>query len=159
MSIDISDKQVGWLGEMKPEIYQQFNFKNRNVCLFELNFSEFVGAGLDLPVKKYKPLPQFPVVVRDLAFELEWNVKWQDISIVILAKIATGNSSLIQDPIIKEIIFLSEFDLGNKKSVAFRIIYQAERTLKDEEVEVVQKKIIKLVEEKFGGELRMILKQ
>ncbi len=138
---------IGWLGEMKEKI------KNKNIVLFEINFDklmEIVGTGLDLSVK-YAPLPQFPVVERDLAFEVGWPVKWEDLSNVILRSVAT------KDPVFKGIEFLSEFDLGDRKSVAFRIIYGADRTLKDEEVEEVQNKIIKLMEEKFGARLRVAL--
>jgi len=146
LAVLVGEKQIGWLGELKKDIYSQFNFKNRNICLWEINFDELVDAAKKMPAVKYIPLPQFPAVVRDLAFELDWKVRWADISFVIL--------NLIQDPVINEIEFLSEFDLGSKKSVAFRIIYQANRTLKDEEVEVWQNKIIKLITEKFKAKLR-----
>jgi len=146
LAVLVGEKQIGWLGELKKDIYSQFNFKNRNICLWEINFDKLVDAAKKMPAVKYIPLPQFPAVVRDLAFELDWKVRWADIFFVIL--------NLIQDPVINEIEFLSEFDLGPKKSVAFRITYQADRTLKDEEVKIWQNKIIKLITEKFKAKLR-----
>jgi len=157
LAIFLNDKKIGWLGELKKEIYQKFNFKNRNICLFEINFDELVGTGRDLPAKKYKPLPQFPTVARDLAFELEYAVKWSIFVKEILKQVQDDN--IIGDDIAVNIEFLSEFDLGNKKSLAFRITYQANRTLTDKEVDLMQEKIIKLVEEKFNGRLRVALKK
>ncbi|HPA25310.1 MAG TPA: phenylalanine--tRNA ligase subunit beta [bacterium] len=152
LAVCVGDKQLGWLGELKKEIYQKFNFKNRNICLTEINLTELIAVAKNVSVKKYQPLPQFPSVVRDLAFELGWSVNWESVNKEIL--------KLVQDDNIKkETEFLSEFDLGNKKSLAFRIIYQAHRTLTDKEVDNIQEKIIKLITEKFAGKLRVNLKK
>jgi len=153
LSIELDGEELGWLGELKENIYRQFSFKNRKVALFEINFDKLikiVGTGRDLSVK-YKPLPQFPSIIRDLAFELNWDVKWQNVNDEILRRFTP------QDDNLREVQFLSEFGLGDRKSVAFRIIYQADRTLKDEEVEVVEKKIIKILGDKFGARLRAAL--
>jgi len=56
--------------------------------------------------------------------------------------------------LIRRIDFLSEYALVDKKSLAFRVVYQAERTLNDEEVNQVEKKIIDKLKKKFGAELR-----
>lgn len=148
LHVFLKEKNVGWLGMLEKSIYQKFNFKNREVCLVEIDLEELIAAGLLAPEKKYVPLSQFPEVVRDLAFELDWQVKWENIKNEIFA------SPLAQDKLIQTIEFLSEFDVGEKKSIALRVVYQANRTLKDEEVEVVQNKIIKLIQEKFNGKLR-----
>ena len=103
---------------------------------------EFSNIG---DVKKYSPLPQYPSIERDLAIEIDWQIKWNEI----LELVQGDRSGLIAN-----IKFLSEYDLGDKKSVAFRIIYQTDRTLKDKEVEVVEKKIIKKLDKNFGAKLR-----
>ncbi len=156
LAVCVGDKQLGWLGELKKEIYQKFNFKNRNICLTEINLTELIAVAKNVSVKKYQPLPQFPEVIRDLAFELDWNVRWGDIYKFILSESPRDES---KDPVASELNFLSEFDLGAKKSLAFRITYQASRTLTDKEVDLRQEKIIKLVEEKFAGRLRVNLKK
>ena len=61
---------------------------------------------------------------------------------------------MADENVIKNIIFLSEFDLSEKKSLAFKVIYQADRTLKDEDVKIIENKIIKLLKKKFNAELR-----
>ncbi len=145
LQVFVNEKQIGWLGVLN------FKIKNKEIGLFEINFEKLVSS-ID-GVKKFKQLPQFPLIERDLAIEIDWEIKWQNIKNEILKQ--------IQDDIFNKIEFLSEFDLGNlsvgetgKKSVAFRIVYQASRTLKDKEVEVVENKIIKLLENKFNAKLR-----
>jgi phenylalanyl-tRNA synthetase beta subunit len=59
------------------------------------------------------------------------------------------------DDLIQKVEFLSVYDLGEKKSLAVRIEYAAkDRTLTSEEVAVIEKNIIKLVEQKLKGNLR-----
>ena len=152
LSIEIGGEEYGWLGELKESVYNQFNFKKRKVALFEINFDKLVLAAREFESVKYAPLPQFPAIVRDLAFEMNWQVKWADVSEGIL-RFAQNDTN------IKNVQFLSEFGLGDRKSVAFRIVYQAERTLKDEEVEVVQEKIVEMMKKKFDARLRAALQK
>ena len=58
------------------------------------------------------------------------------------------------DKLINEVKFLSEYELKDKKSLAFRVVYMADRTLEDSEVVKVEKKILKNLKNKFGAELR-----
>ncbi|MDD5289619.1 MAG: phenylalanine--tRNA ligase subunit beta [Patescibacteria group bacterium] len=150
LSIEIDGKEIGFIGELKENIYRQFGFKNRKVALFEINFDKLVLAEQKTEGVKYAPLPQFPSIIRDLAFELDWKVRWSEIVEGIL-RFAQN------DKLIKNVEFLSEFGLGDRKSVAFRIVYQADRTLKEEEVEVVEKKIVEIISKKFNARLRAAL--
>ena len=137
--ISVCEKEIGRIIELKDKI------KGKEVVSFEINFdllSSIIKSNKE--IKQYSPISQYPSMERDLAFELDWKIVWGDIRQE-LEKV---------DELIVNIEFLSEYDLGEKKSLAFRLIYSADRTLKDEEVEVIQKKIIKLIEEKFKGKLR-----
>jgi len=135
----LCDKEVGRIIELKDRI------KNKEVVSFEINFDLLVDiVKSQKEVKQYVPIPQYPSMARDLAFELSWDTKWGSIK----------QELKEVDELITDIEFLSEYDLGEKKSVAFRVTYQADRTLKDEEVENIQNKIIKLIEKKFEGKLR-----
>ena len=135
---------VGWLGEVD---YNQLNFKNKKVALFEINWEKIIG--LKPAETKYQSLPQHPSIERDIAIEVDWPVKWADIEQFILTPRTRGKDLMIQD-----VSFLSEYPLENKKSLAFRIVYQADRTLTNGEVEPVEAKIIKLLETKFKAKLR-----
>jgi len=152
LSIMVNGEEFGWLGELKESVYNQFNFKKRKVALFEINFDKLVNrvkADESAHAARYAPLPQFPSIVRDLAFEFGWDVKWADILSAFAKAMADKTFDLIKD-----IFFLSEFGLGDRKSLAFRITYQADRTLKEEEVEVVEKRIVEMISKKFDAKLR-----
>ena len=155
LSIVWKKEKIGWLAEASPLMHNNFDFKNKKVTFFEINFDSLVTAYSNNQIKKYQPLPLFPRVERDLAFEFDYKVKWGEV------RDAIQNS--IKDSVINQIIFLSEYDLNtltsskheNKKSLAFRINYQAsDRTLTDKEVEAIEKEIINLIERNFGGQLR-----
>ena len=126
----------------------QDKIKNKNIGLFEINFSKLCrNDALHCSMLKYQQIPQFPLIERDIAIEVDWDVKWGDVSSAVSKAMADEN-------VIKNIIFLSEFDLSEKKSLAFKVIYQADRTLKDEDVKIIENKIIKLLKKKFNAELR-----
>jgi len=138
INIMAGKNKIGWIGEMKNQI------KSKKIALFEIDFKALIKA--QKYDKIYSQIPQYPSIERDIAVEVDWDVKWGDLQNVILSK--------AKDPVVKEIVFLSEYDLGKKKSLAFRVIYQADRTLKDVEVEMIENKIIKLLNKKFNAELR-----
>jgi len=146
-----ADKEnVGWIGEVD---YSKLNFsarggpafgwKNKKVALFEIDWEKIVELK---PVeKKYQSLPQYPSIERDISIEVAWPVKWADI---------IREIGKIGETLINKIEFLSEYDLASKKSLAFRIVYQAYRTLTNGEVEQIETKIIKLLATKFKAKLR-----
>lgn len=136
LDIVVGKDKIGWFGEMKYKI------KNKKIALFEIDFKALIKA--QKYDKIYSQIPQYPGIERDIAVEVDWDVKWSDIKAVVMKV----------DKLINNIEFLSEYDLGKKKSLAFRVTYQADRTLKDVEVEMIENKIIKLLNKKFNAELR-----
>ena len=89
-------------------------------------------------------MPEYPIVERDIVLEVEWQVSWQEIKELVEKT----------DELIASVEFLSEYPLVNKKSLAFRIRYQAARTLKESEVEKVEKMILDRLAKEFEAELR-----
>ncbi len=149
----VDKERLGWLGELA---YQQMNFstgsglalkrKNKQVALFEIDWDSLMekASRQQINQRQYQPLAPFPAVERDLAVELDWEVRWQ----------AIKDEILKVDKLIKAVKFLSEYALDDKKSLAFRVIYQAERTLRDEEVNQAEQKVISRLKKKFGAKLR-----
>jgi len=103
----------------------------------------------DLPTPRYKAIPRFPSVVRDLALALDERIPAADVVAAIMAA-----SDLIRD--------VSVFDLfGGKgippgqKGLGIRVRYQADdRTLTDDEVNAAREETVKMLTEKFGATLR-----
>ncbi len=115
-----------------------------NYGLLRLTLDELVK---DASARKiYQPLAKFPAIIRDLAFEVEKNVLYNEIKEAVKR----------MDKLIVGVDYLSTYHLSdNKKSLAFRVIYQsAERTLRSEEVDKIQEIIIKELDKKFKAKLR-----
>jgi len=97
---------------------------------------------------RYKEIDKYPPVVRDLAFVVHEKVLYNDIK----------NEIINFHDYIKEIDLFDVFQgetigVGNK-NLAFHIIYQADKTMTAKEVDELQTKLIKRMEEKFEAKVR-----
>lgn len=138
-------KKVGYFGNLSNQVINKLDLKagKKNLCVFEIDL-EGLFSNME-QTEKFQALPQYPGVSRDLAFELDKKIVWHDLKEQVL-KISL---------LIKNIEFLSIYDLGDKKSLAFRVEYLSdEKTLTSEEVEKIELEIVKMVQEKFKGNLR-----
>lgn len=101
--------------------------------------------------REYEPLPKYPSVMRDMSLLVESGVAIGEI----LEIIQTTNPALIYD-----VDLIDEYEdanrLGNnKKSLTFRMVFQSkERTLTDDEVEEMMKKMRDALIGKYGAEVR-----
>ena len=100
--------------------------------------------------KKYKPLPKFPAVTRDIALLVDDGMLVQEIDDTI--KRAGGN--LVEKVELFDIYKGKQIPEG-KKSIAYAIWYRDEnKTLTDKDVNKVHEKILKSLEYKLGAVLR-----
>lgn len=143
----IKNEKVGVLGEVHPDVSENYGI-DVNSYIAELNMDIlFKHSVTD---KKYSQLPKFPAVTRDLAVLVDDSVLVQDIYDII--KKYGGN--------LVESIKLFDIYKGkqipeDKKSVAYSITYRLEqRTLTDNEVNKVHDKIVKVLEDNLGAQLR-----
>jgi phenylalanyl-tRNA synthetase beta chain len=100
--------------------------------------------------RKYKPLPKFPAVTRDIALLVEDTILVQEINETI--RKAGGN--LVEKVNLFDIYKGKQIPEG-KKSIAYAIAYRDEnKTLTDNEVNKVHEKILRSLEYKLGATLR-----
>lgn len=144
--VKLDSETVGFLGEIRPQVLARVGIKGR-VVAFELDVAKLVKfARAD---KDYQGVAKYPSVVRDLSILVDREVRVSDI----LNAIYGAGLNLIGDVDLFD--FYEEEDLPEgKKSLAFHIVYQADRTLTDEEVEKEEEKIKKALVEKFSAEVR-----
>lgn len=135
---------VGYIGELHPLIAEK-NKINQPVYIFEINF-ELLIAALNPAVTKYKQLPQYPTVSRDLAFIID-----KAISYVEIAKIIKKSASnLLKKTDIFD-IYEGQHVAEDKKSVAFRLVFQDQTaTLTDEKVDEEMKKVRAAIQKAFS---------
>lgn len=141
--IKIGNEEIGFLGEISSKI-----LKNGKVIVFDIDFEKL--RKLCSEEHEYQPISQYPAAIRDLAVLVPGDVKVVDV----LNRINTAGGSLVRDVDLFDIYEGAELPEG-KKNLAFHIIYQAEdRTLKSKEIDVIQNKIIKVLEKDPDWEVR-----
>ena len=122
--------ELGYFGEIHPNLRNKMKI-NQNAYIFELNLDEIINA-VQNSITKYKQLPQFPEVQRDIAFVIKNDVKYTDIQKVI--KKAIQNDLFVKSEIFD--IYMGEHIKEGFKSVAFRIYMQDKKaTLNDETID------------------------
>lgn len=140
---------IGVLGEMHPDVANNYGMDVR-CFIAELN--------LDLLMKnskmgrKYKALPKFPAVTRDIALLVEDEVLVQDIEDTIKKQ----GGGILESVKLFDVYKGKQIPEG-KKSIAYSIVYRhSEKTLTDDEVTKVHDKILRSLEHKLGAELRQV---
>ncbi len=145
--IKVNHTEVGFLGEIRTEILEKLDIPKK-VVIFDLDFEKL--QKLCAEEHEYQPISRFPAAVRDLAILIPREVK----VVEVLNKINSVGGSLIRDVDLFD-IYEGEGIAQGRKNLAFHIIYQAEdRTLKKEEIDKLQQKIIKALEKIPDWEVR-----
>ncbi|MGB9813382.1 MAG: phenylalanine--tRNA ligase subunit beta [Thermovenabulum sp.] len=144
----IDDDLIGVVGELHHDVAENYCLEGKRIYVAEIDFDLLIEKSDE--VIQYTPLPKFPPAERDLAFVLDDDVPVAEVIEAIKE---------VSRPLLERIelfdIYKGEKIPAGKKSVAFSLTFRSyERTLKDEEVNELQEKIISIVEERFGGKLR-----
>jgi len=138
---------IGVVGEIHPSVSENYEVEPR-CYIAELNLDIlYKYAELN---KKYKALPKFPAVTRDIALIVDENVLVQDIEDVIMEK---GGNILESTKLFD--VYKGKQIADGKKSIAYAIVYRrSDKTLTDDEVNKVHEKILRSLEYKLGAQLR-----
>ena len=138
---------IGFMAELEKSVKQSFGVK-KSAVIAEISLSELLNLVKNSPVKQFKESPRYPAVSRDLAFVVNKKILYNNIKKQIINF----------DDLIKEVELFDVYQgdkLGeDKKSLAFHIIYQADKTLTSKEVDEVQEKLIKHLKKEFEAKIR-----
>ncbi len=143
--IVMGKRLLGYFGELHPLALKSWGLKSAVVG--EIDLQAFLDMKTS-PLKASVP-SRFPSVSRDLAFLIDENVSFEDI-----AREIKKSDKLIDK--------VEVFDLYNganilvgKKSMAITITFlDKEKTLKDEEVKALMNKVVGILAQHFGAEVR-----
>lgn len=145
--IKVGNKEVGFLGEISSKIRDSLKLKFKAV-VFDFDFEKL--QELVSEEQGFRPISPYPSAVRDIAVLVPRDVLVEEV----LNKINTAGGNLIRDVDLFD-IYTGEEIPGGKKNLAFHIVYQAEdKTLSSREIDEVQDKIIKDLEENKEWEVR-----
>jgi phenylalanyl-tRNA synthetase beta chain len=147
IGIQIEELNVGYLGKIPPNYLKQFDI-DEDVYFCEINIGYLEKA--THYQRKYSAPSRFPFVSRDLAFIVADSVPQSGVESAIRAM---GTELL--DSIQLFDVYEGENIGKGKKNLAYALRFQPrERTLTDEEIDEIIKRIVKNVNEQCGGVLR-----
>ncbi len=148
VALSINGTVVGFLGEVHPVVQQRYDLTASPIVAMELDLPAFLAAMELRP--DLSPVSPYPPVLEDLAVIVEAAMPASQVEAVIRS---TAGDLL-------ERIRLFDLYQGDqihpgKKSLAYSLVYRSgERTLTDEEVRAVRKRIVQALEEELGATLR-----
>ncbi|MFC1640510.1 phenylalanine--tRNA ligase subunit beta [Patescibacteria group bacterium] len=144
--IIIEGQTVGIMARVKEQILGNFKVKG-NAAAFIIHYDRL--ASIAQPVPIFEPMAKYPSSERDVAVICD------------MSHTAREYIQAIQsiDPLIKQVDLFdvyrgSQIPQG-KRSLAFRISYQSpKRTLKDDEIDLLQQRVESQLKKKFDADVR-----
>ena len=145
--IKVGQEEIGFLGEISPKIIEELKIESR-VVVFDLDFKKLKKLASE--EAEFIPISPYPSAIRDIAILVPKDVLVEQV----LNKINVIGGVLIRDVDLFDIYEGEELPDG-KKNLAFHIIYQAkDKTLSSKEIDEIQNKIIKALEQELDWEVR-----
>ena len=141
----VGERQIGLLGQLHPKLGQQLGL-NILPYMFELDIADIEKNQQNIVVHG---LSKYQRVERDLAFILKQQIPVGNI-------LATLNAAGIEYLTGCRVfdVYHGENVASGFKSIAINFVFQGEKTLTDEEINISINKIVYLVESDFQGQLR-----
>lgn len=143
----INDIYCGLLGEVHPSVLKQYDLSQK-AYVAELDF-DIIASSVNTELK-YKAMPKYPSVSRDIAMLIDEQINVSEIEAVI----TKGAGKLLEELRLFDVYKGKQIAEG-KKSVAYALTLRAaDHTLNEEEISSVMAKIVKLLEKELGAVLR-----
>ncbi len=134
--------------EISSAILGRFEIKGRRVFAAELNLAKIFK--LAVINKKFKPLPLYPSIARDVSFLVKEGIPAADI----LQAAAGEAGALLEDARVIDYYKGKQIPAG-LKSLTISCVYRSqERTLTEEEINPVHASLVARLKSKFGAQLR-----
>ncbi|MFQ3535901.1 MAG: phenylalanine--tRNA ligase subunit beta [Aggregatilineales bacterium] len=139
-------ERIGFMGEVHPLVRARYEI-SLPVIACELDF-EALTAEIPL-IDRIQPIPTTPPVYEDIALVVSESVTAAELETVIRA----AGGELLREVRLFDVYRGAPLPEG-KKSLAYALTYQSDRTLTDKEVATVRAKIIKAAENQLNAVLR-----
>ena len=146
--LSIGERVIGTLGEVHPQVREVFNFPDQPVMASELDFEALLAVAP--AISRIADVPRFPTVTEDLAVIVDDKTSAEKVQATIMA---AGVGTVLKSAHVFD-VFKGEQIGAEKKSLAYRLTYQADRTLTDEEVAKVRAQIVARLREELNAVLR-----
>ena len=142
----LHNKCIGFLGEMHPSLEKEWELER--VVVFELELAALFEQ-MRHTVRAHS-IPRFPAIQRDLALVVDIETSAD----AVMSKMRKLGGGLLQQVEIFD-VYTGKPIPDDRKSLAFSLRYQSlERTLTDEEVNLLNARILEGIQQEFGAERR-----
>ncbi|MDX6693541.1 MAG: phenylalanyl-tRNA synthetase beta chain [Blastocatellia bacterium] len=147
-TISAADNQaLGFIGRLDEALAAEYKFR-QPLYVAELNLTRLLETS-ETPVL-YHPLARYPGIDRDISLLFDRRLTFAEMERAIF-------DEQVEDLRGVQLVDVYEGEKlpEGKRSLTLRIEYQAdERTLRDEEVDAMHARIVAMLEQKFGAQLR-----
>jgi phenylalanyl-tRNA synthetase beta chain len=144
--VKVNGQSVGAFGELHPVVKERFDFEESPVIVAEFDLDALRSA---TPTYGIAPVSEFPPVLEDIAVIVDESVAAERVE------------SLIRQTGGKTVTGVRLFDVyrgdqigAGRKSLAYNLTYQSDKTLTDAEAAAIRTKIVKRLENEVGAKLR-----
>ena len=145
--VKIGNDIIATFGEIHPKVSQNYDI-NAKCQIAEISLPKITKYSRQN--KKYREVPKFPTLDRDIAMVVN-----EEIEVGRIEKQIEKKAKKLLESIELFDIYRNEKIGSNKKSVAFRLKFRTpDRTLKDDEVNKIMEEIINSLEKELNAELR-----
>jgi phenylalanyl-tRNA synthetase beta chain len=144
--VKVNGQVVGMFGELHPLAKEKYEFGDAPVIVAEFDLEKLRGLN---PSFGIKPVSEFPPMYEDIAIILDESVAASTVEALIRQ---TGGKTVTDVRLFD--VYRDEKIGAGKKSLAYSLTYQAEKTLTDAEAAAIRNKIVKRLENTVGAKLR-----
>jgi phenylalanyl-tRNA synthetase beta chain len=144
--VKVSGKTVGVFGELHPLVKDRYELEDAPVLVaeFDLETLRDLKSGYEV-----RTVPEVPPVLEDIALILDEGIPAAQVE----ALIRQTGGTVLTDVRLFDVYRGEQVGFG-KKSLAYSLTYQAEKTLTDKEAAAIRVKIVRRLERELGAKLR-----
>ena len=147
LDLMVNHEKAGALGEAHPQLLEDYQLPQK-VYILEISLSPLIPHFSEQ--RKFRPLPKYPPVYRDIALVVNEVISAQKV----LDTIYKFNNKFIEEITIFDYYKGKPIPAG-KKSLAYRLKYQSyDHTLTDKEVNTLYEGLINALHQELGAEIR-----
>jgi phenylalanyl-tRNA synthetase beta chain len=144
--VKVNGQTVGVLGELHPLTKEKYEFGPAPVIVAELDLETLRKAS---PTYGITPVPDVPPVLEDIAVIVDESVPAERVASLIKQ---TGGRTVTNVRLFD--VYRDEKIGATKKSLAYSLTYQSDKTMTDAEAAAIRNKIVKRLEYEVGAKLR-----
>jgi phenylalanyl-tRNA synthetase beta chain len=144
--VRVNGKVVGVVGELHPLTKEKYEFRDAPVILAEFDLDALRET---TPAYDIVPVPDVPPVLEDIAVIVDESVPAERVANLIRQ---TGGKTVTDVRLFD--VYRDEKIGAGKKSLAYGLTYQSDKTMTDAEAAAIRNKIVKRLEYEVGAKLR-----